>query len=88
MSEFTKADGAKIQIEFSQPLVGDCAGNEGAFTVTVPEYTMVPGGEIEYNQKTVKSTSVRCFYQETLNLGSGTMTDTEISGGSLTLKGA
>lgn len=46
MNDWTKGDGARIKISFTEPLVGGVSGAAGAFTVTVPEYTYVPGGEL------------------------------------------
>lgn len=41
------AEGRKIAIRFTQPLVGDVtAGNEDKFTVSFDEYSYVPGGTL------------------------------------------
>ena len=88
MSEFTKADGAKIQITFSEPLIGDVSGNQAAFTVTVPEYNMVPGGTLSNVAKTVKSTSAKVSYAATIDLSAGALTDVVVSGSKLSLGGA
>ena len=85
MSDFTKADGAKIQITFSEPLVGDATGNQSHFTVSVPEYDMVPGGTLSTGKKAVKSTAARVSFAATVNLAVGTLTDTEVSGSKLRL---
>ena len=85
MSDFTKADGAKIQITFSEPLTGDVTGNENHFTVSVPEYDMVPGGTLSTVHKAVKSTAARASFAATVNLAAGTLTDTAVSGGMLSL---
>lgn len=85
MSDFTKADGAKIQITFSEPLTGTVSGNESHFTVSVPEYDMVPGGTLSTVTKAVKSTAARVSFVATVNLAAGTLTDTEVSGGKLSL---
>ena len=53
---WVKGDGAKIKIIFDNPLVGDVTGKHNSFTVTVPEYTYVPGGTIQNVVKTVAST--------------------------------
>lgn len=53
---WVKGDGAKIKLVFTQNLVGDVAGNQAAFTITVPEYTYVPGGVIINVVKAVLST--------------------------------
>ena len=85
MSDFTKADGAKIQITFSEPLIGDVSSNQAAFTVTVPEYNMVPEGKLSNVAKAVKSTAARVSFAATVNLAAGTLTDTKVSGGKLSL---
>ena len=85
MSDFTKADGAKIQITFSEPLTGDVTGNQSHFTVSVPEYDMVPGGTLSSVSKAVKSTSAKVSYAATVDLSAGALTDTEVSGGKLSL---
>ena len=85
MSDFTKADGAKIQITFSEPLTGDVTGNQSHFTVSVPEYDMVPGGTLSSVSKAVKSTSAQVSYAATVDLSAGALTDTEVSGGKLSL---
>ena len=85
MSDFTKADGAKIQITFSEPLIGDVSGNQAAFTVTVSEYDMVPGGTLSSVAKAVKSTSAKVCYAATVDLSTGALTDTAVSGGKLSL---
>ena len=86
MSDFTKADGAKIQITFSEPLTGDVSGNQSHFTVSVPEYDMVPGGTLSTASKAVKSTAARASFAATVNLTVGTLTDTAVSGGKLSLE--
>ena len=85
MSEWTKGDGAKIQLTFTEPLVGDATGNESHFTVSVPEYDMVPGGTLSTVHKAVKSTAARVSFADTVNLAAGTLTDTEVYGGKLSL---
>ena len=85
MSDWTKADGAKIQITFDQPLTGTVSGNESHFTVSVPEYDMVPGGTLSTVHKAVKSTAARASFAATVDLSAGTLTDTAVSGGKLSL---
>lgn len=58
MSDFTKADGAKIKITFSEPLTGTVTGNEAHFTVTSQEYNYVPGGTLGAVTHTVTATAV------------------------------
>lgn len=57
MSDFTKADGAKIKITFSEPLTGTVTGNQAHFTVTSQEYNYVPGGTLGAVTHTVTSTA-------------------------------
>ena len=85
MSEWTKGDGAKIQITFSEPIIGDASGNQSHFTVTIPEYDMVPEGTLSNVVKTVKSTYGRTTYSQTVDLSSGTLTDLATSNGKLSL---
>lgn len=85
MSEWTKGDGAKIQLTFTEPLIGDVSGNQSHFTVTIPEYDMVPEGTLSNVVKTVKSTYGRPAYSQTVNLSSGTLTDLAVSNGNLSL---
>ena len=88
MSEWTKGDGAKIQLTFTEPLIGDVSGNQAAFTVTVPEYDMVPGGTLSSVAKAVKSTSANACYAATIDLSAGVLTDVVASGGKLSLGAA
>ena len=85
MSDWTKADGAKILITFDQPLTGTVSGNESHFTVSVPEYDMVPGGTLSSVAKAVKSTSAKVSYAATIDLSAGALTDVVVSGGKLSL---
>ena len=57
MSDWTKADGAKIQITFSEPLTGTVTGNQAHFTVTSQEYNYVPGGTLGAITHTVTATA-------------------------------
>ena len=82
---WVKGDGAKIKITFDKTLIGDVSGNQAAFTVTVPEYTFVPGGTLQNVTKTVKSTYALVGVQQTLDLSAGTLTDTAVSNGMLSL---
>lgn len=82
---FTKADGAKIKITFDQPITEGAAGNQGHFTVTVPEYDYVPGGTLQNVTKTVKSAYALAGVQQTLDLSAGTLTDTVVLNGVLSL---
>lgn len=47
MNNFTKGQGAKIGIKFTEELVGDISGNEFAFTVEGREYKYVNGALID-----------------------------------------
>ncbi|MEG2383850.1 MAG: hypothetical protein RSB39_09715 [Oscillospiraceae bacterium] len=57
MSNWTKGDGAKISIRFSEPIISGVVGSEGAFSVVVPEYDYVPGGALRDVAKAVLSVS-------------------------------
>ena len=76
---FTKSDGAKIKITFNQPITAGAAGNQSHFTVTVPEYTFVPGGTLQNVTKAVKSTYAFAGVQQTFDLSAGALTDTAVS---------
>lgn len=54
---WTKADGAKIKITFSEPLTGTVTGNQAHFTVTSQEYNYVPGGTLGAITHTVTATA-------------------------------
>ena len=81
---FTKSDGAKIKITFDQPISG-VDNNQSHFTVTVPEYTFVPGGTLQNVTKAVKNTYAFAGVQQTLDLSDGALTDTAVSNGVLSL---
>ena len=85
MSEWTKGDGAKIQLTFTEPLVGDVSGNQSHFAITIPEYDMVPEGKLSNVAKSVKSTYGRTAYAQTVDLSSGTFTDLAVSSSKLGL---
>ena len=85
MSEWTKGDGAKIQLTFTEPLVGDVSGNQSHFAITIPEYDMVPEGKLSNVAKSVKSTAARVSFAATINLSAGALTDVVVSGGKLSL---
>lgn len=59
MRKYTKAEGGYIDILFDVPLIGDSTDHEGCFTVVVPEYNWIPGGEIINVNKTVVATFMR-----------------------------
>jgi hypothetical protein len=82
---WVKSDGAKIKITFDRPIVSGQTGQQSFFTVTVPEYTFVPGGTLQNVTKAVKSTYVLVGVQQTLNLSAGTLTDTTVTDGVLSL---
>lgn len=52
---WTKADGAKIKITFSLPLVGSVSESASSFTVTAQEYDFVPNGTLHNVVKAVNS---------------------------------
>lgn len=82
---WVKSDGAKIKITFDRPIVSGQTGQQHYFTVTVPEYTFVPGGTLQNVTKAVKSTYALAGVQQTLDLPAGTLTDTAVSSGVLSL---
>jgi methenyltetrahydromethanopterin cyclohydrolase len=82
---WAKSDGAKIKITFDRPIVSGQTGQQSFFTVTVPEYTFVPGGTLQNVTKTVKSTYALAGVQQTLDLSTGTLTDTTVTDGVLSL---
>lgn len=82
---WAKSDGAKIKITFDRPIVSGQAGQQSYFTVTVPEYTFVPGGTLQNVTKAVKSTYAYTSLQQTLDLSAGVLTDTAVSNGVLSL---
>lgn len=81
---WSKSDGAKIKITFDRPIVSGQTGQQNYFTVTVPEYTYVPGGTLQNVVKAVKSTYAYGM-QQTLDLSAGTFTDTAVTNGVLSL---
>ena len=82
---WVKSDGAKIKITFDRPVVSGQTGQQSFFTVTVPEYTFVPGGTLQNVAKAVKSTYAFAGVQQTCDLSAGTLTDTAVSNGVLSL---
>jgi hypothetical protein len=83
---WTKADGAKIKITFDRPIVSGQTGQQSYFTVTVPEYTYVPGGMLQNVTKAVKSTYAFGGLQQTLDLSAGALTNTTVTDGELSLE--
>lgn len=81
---WAKSDGAKIKITFDHPISG-ADNNQSHFTVTVPEYTFVPGGTLQNVTKAVKSTYAFAGVQQTFDLSAGALTDTAVSNGVLSL---
>ena len=51
----------------------------------MPEYTFVPGGTLQNVTKAVKSTYAFAGVQQMLDLSAGTLTDTAVSNGVLSL---
>lgn len=82
---WTKSDGAKIRLTFSEPLIGDVAGNEKAFTVTVPEYDYVPGGTLGDVAKPVASVSSFPGFGAKVNFSGGVLSGTRENNGTLEL---
>lgn len=82
---WTKADGAMIELQFSQPLNPVSDADASHFTITVPEYTYVPGGEIVNVSKAVAHVSNKAMLNQLIDLSIGTMTDMTSKSGVLTL---
>ncbi|MEG2001096.1 MAG: hypothetical protein RR053_06880 [Evtepia sp.] len=82
---FNKGDGAKIKLTFSEPLIGNAAGNEGSFTVSVPEYDYVPGGTISNVVKKVARISNHAGFGASVPLSGGVLAGTRERTGVLSL---
>ena len=82
---FAKSDGAYIQITFDQPITSDASGNQSYFTITVPEYSYMPGGTLSNIIKTVKSTYNHPGTAAEISLAGGTLTDAVVANGVLSL---
>ena len=66
------ADGRKIAIRFTQPLVGDVTtGNEDKFTISFDEYSYVPGGTLSRVTRAVASIEVADSQTILLNFDPG-----------------
>lgn len=85
MSNWSKSDGARIQIVFDQPIVSDASGNESYFTITAKEYMYVPDGPIINSTKTIKSVTNLAGLNETIPLASSTMSNVVWDGNRLML---
>lgn len=85
MSQWTKGDGARIQITFDQPLITVALGAEASFTVTAPEYTYVPGGELVDITKTVERVENKAGITVDLDLAAGELTGLSVACGTLRL---
>lgn len=82
------ADGEKIAIKFTQPLVGDATGNETKFTVSFDEYNHVPGGSLtRVTRPVTKSTCDRAIIDRQIDLQSGVFDSTVVVDGVLRLGG-
>ena len=86
----SKAEGKKIGIKFTLPLVGDVSGNQGAFTVTGKEYQYTDGPDNNgvlfnktYQVESVERYPTTKLYQD--NFDSGVMEDVEIRTGGIVL---
>ena len=62
----SKAEGKKIAVKFTMPLVGDVSGNVSAFSVTGQEYQYVNGPKLDksYTVDSVERALDEVFYQE------------------------
>lgn len=84
---FVKADGARIEIRFTEPITTDAAQcDPAAFTVSGQEYNYVPNGTLEPVSKTVSSVSNKASYVATVELSAGTLSGTMVSEGLLMLE--
>ena len=68
---YTKGDGAKIAIRFSDSVTVN-GSSQTAFTVIVPEYSYVPGGTLQNVTKSVESVSGYEGISEVINMSNGT----------------
>lgn len=78
-------DGTQIVVEFSEAITSGLSAD--GWTVTIPEYDMVPGGTLSQAVRPVVSTRLRTYMADSVDLAGGTLTDTECSFDTLTLKG-
>lgn len=80
----SKAEGKKIAIKFTMPLLGDVTGNVAAFSVTGKEYQYINGPIINksYTVESVERAPASLFYQEAFN---GVSDGVEIGTGGLNL---
>lgn len=85
MSDWVKGDGKYIGISFTEPLLGDVSGNEGYFTVSVPEYTYVPGGTLRNVEKTVTAVSRAEDTDDTIRLEMADLTRIHNAAGPVTV---
>ena len=83
---WVKGDGAKIKITFTEALVGALNDLQDYFSIIVPEYTHVPGGAIQNVTKNVASTYSFLGIQSVVDLSSGTLNDTTVQNGVLSLE--
>ena len=83
---WVKSDGAKIKITFDRPIVSGQTGQQSFFTVTVPEYTYVPGGTLQNVAKTVKATLAYSAQPIRADLSGGSKTNVIFSNGEILLK--
>lgn len=80
------ADGRKIAIKFTQPLIGDVtAGNEDKFTVSFDEYDYVPGGTLSRVVRTIASIEVVDSQTIVLNFDSGCTNSIQRAAGDITV---
>ena len=79
------ADGQKIVIRFTQPLIRNVSGNESKFTVSFDEYNYIPGGSIS---RVTRSVSVIEQYDDktiALIFDSGTTNSIQRAAGDITV---
>ena len=85
------ANGEKVIVEFTQPLIGDIigtqssVGNETKFLASFDEYTHVPEGSIFRTTRHVQSIEPYATVSELVNLDDGTKNNLMFASGMLVL---
>lgn len=77
-----------IILTFDMPVKSsELSANTAAFTISAPEYDMIPGGMLSTKEYTDISITRQpeFIYKENADLESATLTDTAVSGGILSL---
>jgi hypothetical protein len=87
MSNFTKGQGAKVGIKFTEDLTGDVTGNAGAFSITGQQRLHI-GGELvngDYQIDSVERYPTPVYYRA--GFGEATLAGTYVIGNKLVLEG-